>query len=254
MRRLWRVLEILLVCGTFAGASTLGTLAVLGDPKPKSGAEGVVPFGNTSGLRTRSEIAACLSSKGMEIIAPELPTPADATALAATLPSGDIVLVVVFGSEAAADAFHREFVNLQPPDGLILELGHVLVAYTLPPDAADRADVEGCVLGETFEPPPEETSPAGNVLDGCLIAAGFEVEDITEFHELPVRSLRVAADATVFVFLFDSEARADQFQEVYGPDQVVHDLGLAVVEYENEPAAPLAALVEGCIQAAGRLT
>jgi len=254
-----RILEILLVCGTFAGASTLGTLAVIGEPSPK--AEGVVPFGNQSGLRTRGEIAACLTSKGMEIIAPEVPTPADATALAAILPAGDFVVVVVFGSQAAADGYHDEFTDLQPPGGLVIDFGHVLLAYPVAPDPATRADVESCVLTDDAGPidpgpslvPLDPDSNTGDVLADCLIDTnlGFEWEDITDIHPDATRALRVTqGDMLLFIFLFDSEAKADEFQEVYGPDQVVHDLGRGVVEYEREPAPPLAATVDGCVETA----
>ena len=256
--RVSRILEILLVFGTFAGASTLGTLAVLGEPKP--GAEGVVPFGNQSGLRTRGEIAACLTSKASEIIAPEIPTPADATALAAILPGGDIAVVVVFGSQAAADGYHDEFTDLQPPGGLVIDFGHVLLAYPVTPDPATRADVESCVLGDDVGPidppalvPLDPDSNTGDVLADCLIETnlGFEWEDITDIHPDATRALRVTqGDMLLFIFLFDSEAKADEFQEVYGPDQVVHDLGRGVVEYEREPEPPLEAAVEGCVEAA----
>ncbi len=251
MRRLWRVLEIVLVVGTFAGASTLGTLAVLGESGPAGASGGVLPF-DPAGLRTAGEIKACLTGNGVALTTANFPTPADATAVAANLPNGDPVLILVFQTESSAAQFREAFDGLQPPGGLTLELDNVLLAYQVPPDAQARLDVEGCILGEEFGPPvTEEPVVPGEPVAICLTEAGFQVEDISTAHELPVTSLRVTqADDLVFVFLFDSEAAADDFQEVYGPGQVVHDLGLAVVEYEGEPAPLLAATVEGCAQPA----
>jgi hypothetical protein len=255
MGGLWRVLEILLVCGSLAGAGTLGTLAVLDETKTVASSD-VDTDGNGGFERTASEISACLSSKGLEVVTADFPTPADATAVGASTLDGNAILVVVFPTEAAAAQFRDAFEGLQPPGGLILDLGNALLAYEIAPDVQTRADVEGCVLGEDFDPVPPEGGggfTTGDVLSDCLVAAGFDFEDNSQNHPDVPRSVRVTGGngVLVFIFLFDTEADAAAFQdERYGADEIVHNVGRALVEYESEPDPPVGAIVEGCVQQA----
>ena len=117
------------------------------------------------------------------------------------------------------------------------------------PGAAKRASLAPRTMDPASPLPTGEGPPIlDDPLHLCVQAAGYAVEDITDVHPDPIRSLRLTRGAEVaFVFVFHSAGAATSFMEVYGPDTaLVRNLGTVILEFGAPPGAETESVLEGC--------
>ncbi|MEX2459219.1 MAG: hypothetical protein WD770_09565 [Actinomycetota bacterium] len=251
--RLRRILEIALIGGSFVAASVLGGLAVAGSP-PTGGSSAPATPGRVGPLRDAGQILACLrGSPDYFVVAPELPAAPGGEAFAVEpTDGGGLVHVFVFPTEAGAAGYEEEFVGSGPTQTVAVLVRNALIVFPDDASSAVRGSLEACVTGE---PPPVGAGGGGDddgtadPLEACLLDAGFETEDITDVYPDPVRSLRLTrGDELAFVFVFDSEEAAAEFEaSSYGSDRdLVTNLGTVIVEYGEEPPPETETDVEGC--------
>jgi hypothetical protein len=147
--RVWRVLEIVLVCGSLIGAGTLGGAAIFSSPATAAGGRArasssarPTPLSSAERSRIVDELAACLRGAGLEVSDPSEGAPPAIGALSVTSEEGLFVVVIVFPTEETA-AGAIQTLPL-PTEGQVQQVGRVLIASATPTGSTDRATLEGC--------------------------------------------------------------------------------------------------------------